>query len=135
VVNRGCVYDNGKIFFNTLDCHTIAVNADTGKEVWKTKVGEINQGETMTMAPLVVKGKVLVGNSGGEMGVRGWLTALDAENGKIKWRAYSTGPDSDVLIADDFKPFYDSLKGKDLGVTSWPADRRQVGGGTVGGWI
>ena len=52
----------------------------------------------MTMAPLVVKDKVLVGNSGGEFGVRGWLTALDAATGKIAWRAYSTGPDKDVLI-------------------------------------
>ena len=56
------------------------------------------------MAPLVVKGKVLVGNTGGEMGVRGWLTALDENTGKIVWRAYSTGPDNDVLIGPDFKP-------------------------------
>ena len=54
------------------------MDAATGKEVWKTKLGEFTNGETMTMAPVVVKNKVLVGNSGGEMGVRGWLTALDA---------------------------------------------------------
>ena len=66
VVNRGAAFADGKIFFNTLDGHTVAVDAETGKEVWKTKVGDINIGETMTMAPLVVKGKVLVGNSGGE---------------------------------------------------------------------
>src|SRR5215210_9267943 len=78
VVNRGAVFDNGRIFYNTLDNHTVAVDAATGREVWKTKLGDINLGETMTMAPLVVKGKVLVGNSGGEMGVRGWLTALNA---------------------------------------------------------
>ena len=58
------------------------VDAETGKELWKTKVGDINIGETMTMAPLVVKGKVLVGNTGGEFGVRGWLEALDAASGK-----------------------------------------------------
>ncbi len=78
VVNRGGVYSDGKIFFNTLDNNTIALDAATGKEIWKTKVGDINLGESMTMAPLVVKGKVLVGNSGGEFGVRGWLTALNA---------------------------------------------------------
>src|SRR5215210_7735808 len=72
-VNRGSAYWDGKIFYNTLDAHTVAVDAATGKEVWKTKVGEMNQGESVTMAPLVVKGKVLVGNSGGEFGVRGWL--------------------------------------------------------------
>lgn len=66
------------------------------------------------MAPVVVKGKVLVGNSGGELGVRGWVTALDENTGAIAWRAYATGPDKDVLIGDDFRPFYDNLKGKDL---------------------
>src|SRR3954451_1635207 len=91
--------------------------------------------ETMTMAPLVVRGKVLVGNSGGELGVRGWLTALDANSGKIAWRAYSTGPDKDVLIGDKFKPFYDQDKGQDLGVHTWPPDSWKIGGGTVWGWI
>jgi len=135
VVNRGAVYDNGRIFFNTLDNHTIALDANTGKEIWNTKLGEINLGETITMAPLVVKGKVLVGNSGGEMGVRGWITALDAGSGKIAWRAYHTGPDKDVLIGPDFKPFYASDRGKDLGVSTWPPDAWKVGGGTVWGWI
>ena len=56
------------------------------------------------MAPLVVKGKVLVGVSGGEFGVRGWLKALDAESGKIAWTAYHTGPDKDVLIGPSSSP-------------------------------
>lgn len=135
VVNRGAAYDNGKIFFNTLDNHTVAVDAKTGEEVWNAKLGDINRGESMTMAPLVVKGKVLVGNSGGEFGVRGWLTALDENTGKIAWRAYSTGPDDEVLIGPEFKPFYPQWKGKDLGVTSWPPDHWKIGGGTVWGWI
>jgi outer membrane protein assembly factor BamB len=59
------------------------MDAETGKELWKTKLGDINKGETMTMSPLVVRDKVLVGNSGGEFGVRGWITALDAGSGKI----------------------------------------------------
>ena len=91
-VNRGCVYDNGKIFYNTLDCHSLCIDAATGKELWKTKVGDINKGETMTMAPLVVKGKVLVGNRGGEFGVRGWLKALDVNNGKVLWTATAPAP-------------------------------------------
>ncbi|HEY1638995.1 MAG TPA: PQQ-dependent dehydrogenase, methanol/ethanol family [Rhizomicrobium sp.] len=135
VVNRGEAYDSGKIFFNTLDNHTVAVDAKTGKEVWAVKLGEISRGETMTMAPLVVKGKVLVGNSGGEMGVRGWLTALDENTGKIAWRAYSTGPDKDVLIGPKFHPFYNWEKGKDLGVKTWPPGKWKIGGGTVWGWI
>src|SRR3954469_19467765 len=68
LVNRGCVFTNGKIIFNTLDDHTVAVDAKTGKELWKSKLGEINHGETITMAPLVVRDKVYVGNAGGEMG-------------------------------------------------------------------
>jgi PQQ-dependent dehydrogenase (methanol/ethanol family) len=133
-VNRGCAYAAGKIYFNTLDDNTVAVDK-SGKEVWKTKVGDINKGETMTMAPLVVKGKVLVGNSGGEMGVRGWLTALDAETGKMAWRAYTTGPDSDCLISANFHPFYESDRGKDLGIHTWPSEHWKIGGGTVWGWI
>jgi PQQ-dependent dehydrogenase (methanol/ethanol family) len=135
VVNRGPVFSDGKIFYNTLDGNVVAVDADKGTEVWKTKVADINIGETMTMAPLVVKGKVLVGNSGGEYGVRGWLKALDASNGKLQWTAYSTGPDKDVLIGQNFKPFYDQDKGQDLGVKTWPPGAWQQGGGTVWGWI
>lgn len=135
VVNRGAAYYDGKIIFNTLDNHTIAVDAKTGEKVWKTKLGSIQEGETMTMAPLVVKDKVLVGNSGGEMGVRGWLAALDADSGELAWRAYSTGPDEDVLIGEDFKPFYEQDREEDLGVKTWPPGRWKIGGGTVWGWI
>jgi lanthanide-dependent methanol dehydrogenase len=134
-VNRGAVYTSGKIIFNTLDAHTIALDAETGKQLWKTKLGDVNIGETITMAPLVVGSHVLVGNAGGELGVRGWLTALEVNTGKISWRAYSTGPDADVLIGPEFKPFYPQDRGKDLGVSSWPSDHWKVGGGTVWGWI
>jgi lanthanide-dependent methanol dehydrogenase len=135
VVNRGGVYDAGKFFFNTLDNHTIALDAETGKLVWDTKVGDINLGETITMAPLVVKGRVLVGDSGGEMGVRGWVKGLDESTGKVVWTAYHTGPDKDVLIGPGFKAFYAKDQGKDLGVSSWPPDMWKIGGGTMWGWI
>jgi PQQ-dependent dehydrogenase (methanol/ethanol family) len=134
-VNRGATYADGKVFFNTLDGQTVAVDAKDGHEIWRKPLGDIRRGETMTMAPLVVNGKVLVGNSGGEFGVRGWLTALDANDGHQVWRAYSTGPDSEVLIGSDFKPFYSGDRGRDLGVRTWPADAWQRGGGTVWGWI
>jgi PQQ-dependent dehydrogenase (methanol/ethanol family) len=135
VVNRGPSYADGKIVFNTLDNHVVAVDANSGQQVWKTKVGDINTGETMTMAPLVVKNLVLVGNSGGEMGVRGWLKALDLGSGAVKWTAYSTGPDSSVLIGSRFKPFYPKDRGQNLGVTTWVGDQWTIGGGTVWGWI
>jgi alcohol dehydrogenase (cytochrome c) len=135
VVNRGAAYSNGRIYYNTLDMHTVAVDAITGKEVWKTTLGDINLGETMTMAPLVVKGKVIVGNSGGEMGVRGWLAGLDADTGKIAWRAYTAGPDKDVLIGPNFKPFYAADRAKDLGTKTWPGESWKIGGGTAWSWI
>jgi PQQ-dependent dehydrogenase (methanol/ethanol family) len=135
VVNRGVVYADGRLFFNTLDAQTIAVDAATGKELWRRQMGDINKGETMTMAPLVVRDKVLVGNSGGEFGVRGWLAALDVRSGAVRWQAYSTGPDAEVLIGAGFHPYYAGDVGKDLGVHSWPGDAWQRGGGTVWGWI
>ncbi|HEV7412627.1 MAG TPA: PQQ-binding-like beta-propeller repeat protein, partial [Casimicrobiaceae bacterium] len=76
-----------------------------------------------------------VGNSGGELGIRGWLTALDAATGKQAWRAYSTGSDKEVLIGASFKPFYPQDRGKDLGIKTWPAEAWKIGGGTVWGWI
>ena len=134
-VNRGLAYADGRVFVNTLDGFTAAVDAGTGRELWKVQLGDINLGETITMAPMVVKDKVLVGNSGGEFGVRGWLTALDTATGTIAWRAYSTGPDKDVLIGPSFKPFYETDRGTDLGTKTWPADAWRTGGGTVWGWI
>src|SRR5439155_1357361 len=82
-------------------------------------------------APFVVDGKVLVGNSGAEFGVRGKLTALDLADGKVAWTAWSTGPDRDVLLGSRFHPFYPSDRGQDLGVTSWPPEGWKIGGGTV----
>jgi lanthanide-dependent methanol dehydrogenase len=135
-VNRGPTYSQGRIFYNTLDAHTVALDATTGQLQWKTKVGDYNIGDTFTMAPLVVKDKVLVGNSGAEFGARGWLAALNVSDGKVAWRAFTTGPDSDVLIDPaEFKPFYPQYIGKDLGVTQWPPDAWKIGGGTVWGWI
>jgi PQQ-dependent dehydrogenase (methanol/ethanol family) len=135
VVSRGASYGDGKIVYNLLDGHTVAVDAKTGKEVWRTRVGNVEIGETTTMAPLVVKDKVIVGNSGGELGVRGWVLALDLATGKELWRAFAAGPDADVRIGPEFKPFYEKDRGKDLGTSTWPADAWQRGGGTAWGWI
>ncbi len=135
VVNRGAAYANGTIFYNTLDNRTVAVDAATGQQRWVATLGDIAKGETITMAPLVVKDKVLVGNSGGELGVRGWLTALFTDSGEIAWRAYATGPDADVIIGPRFKPFYSQDRGRDLGIHTWPGEAWKQGGGTTWGWI
>jgi PQQ-dependent dehydrogenase (methanol/ethanol family) len=135
-VNRGPTYANGTVYFNALDAHTLAVDAESGKVKWKTRVFDYTKGETMTMAPFVVGDKVIVGNSGAEFGARGGIAALDAASGSIVWRAYATGPDKDVLIdAAIFKPFYPQYRGKDLGLHSWPGESWKIGGGGTWGWI
>jgi PQQ-dependent dehydrogenase (methanol/ethanol family) len=135
VVNRGASYADGKIIYDTLDDNTVAVDANTGNLVWKTKIGEIHEGETTTGAAFIVKNIVLVGDSGGELGVRGRLTALDLKTGKILWRAFNSGTDADALIGPDFKPFYPKDQGKDLGIKTWTPGQWKMGGGTVWGWV
>lgn len=134
-VLRGWAYANGKIIYNVLDGHTIALDAKTGRLAWRIKMSSVATGATMTMSVLAVGNKVFAGNSGGEMGVHGWIAALDVDTGKEVWRAYSTGPDDQVKIGADFKPFYSWMKGKDLGVSSWPEDAWKQGGGAVWGWV
>ena len=135
VVNRGAAYYDGKIYYNLLDGHTVAVNASDGTIAWRTKMGDLARGETITMAPIVVRGKVIVGSSGGEMGVRGWIAALDATTGKELWRAYNVGPDADIKAGSRNVSFYAANRGKGQGTTSWPGESWKVGGATVWGWI
>jgi PQQ-dependent dehydrogenase (methanol/ethanol family) len=136
IVNRGPAYGDGKVITTTLDNHVVAVDAETGEEVWDVQLASIDKGSSMTMAPLVVKNKVIVGNSGGEFGVRGWIAALDIDTGETVWKAYSTGSDEDVLIDHDFyEPFYEKEQGVDLGLKTWPPGDWKQGGGTVWGWI
>lgn len=133
-INRGAFYADGKIVYNLLDGHTVAVDAATGKELWNVQVGDLSDGETMPMAPLVVRDRVIVGPSGGEFGIHGWTKALDLATGKLSWTAYNEGPDTDLLArAGTFKPFYD--KGADLGLTTWPKDTWKNAGAPVWGWL
>src|SRR3569833_1899428 len=134
-VSRGIAYSGGKIFMNTLDGQTIAVDAETGHEVWRQKMTNIHVGETMTMAPIVIKDHVIIGNAGSQLGARGWIAALDVNTGAISWKAYSTGSEVDCKIGPELHPFYESDRGIDLGFKSWPGDHWKIGGGTVWGWI
>ena len=138
VVNRGASYDAGSntIVFNTLDGQTIAVNATSGALVWGVQLGDVSSGMTITGAPIVAHGMVIVGNAGGEFGVRGWLAGLELATGKKKWTAYSTGSDKDVRIGASFKPFYAKDQGTDLGTTSWGGTSLwKEGGGAPWSWI
>jgi len=133
-VNRGAFYVDGRIVYNLLDGHTVAVDARTGRELWKTAIADLGSGETVTMAPLVVGQHVLVGASGGEFGIYGWLKALDLKTGQILWTGHNLGPDADMLARPDtFKPPYDG--GVDVGAKSWAADSWKTGGAPVWGWI
>ena len=134
VINRGAFFADGKIIYNLLDGHTVAVDAKTGSEVWVTEIANVGDGETTPMAPFVVKDRVIVGASGGEFGIYGWVKGLDLKTGKILWTAHNIGPDAAMLVRPDtFKARYD--KGKDLGQTSWPADAWKTGGAPVWGWM
>lgn len=136
VVNRGAVYSGGNIFFATLDNTVAAVNATTGAEVWRTSMGDPGTGLTMTGAPLVVNKRVIVGSAGGELGIRGWIAGLDIATGKQMWKAYNTGPDADVKIGPNYKPYYAKDKGTNLGTATWPGTTLwQQGGATVWGWL
>ena len=87
--NRGIAAWNGKIYAGTLDGRLVAIDAKTGKEAWSTLTIDRNQRYAITGAPRIVKGKVLIGNSGGEYGVRGYISAYDAQTGKLAWRFYT----------------------------------------------
>jgi lanthanide-dependent methanol dehydrogenase len=132
-VNRGAFYSEGRLYYNLLDGHTVALDAKTGRELWNTQIADVKDGETTTMAPLVVKDKVIVGAAGGEFGIYGWLKALDTATGKILWTARNIGPDEGMLIkAGTFKPPYPQ-KGPNEGATSWDNDAWKLGGAPVWG--
>ena len=93
VANRGVAAWNGKIYVGTIDGRLIALDAATGKPVWEELTIDKGSRYTITGAPRVVKGKVLIGNGGAEMGVRGYISAYDAETGKLAWRFYTVPGD------------------------------------------
>ena len=89
IVNRGIAAYNGKIYVGTLDGRLVALDAKDGKEAWSTQTTDKSKHYSITSAPRVAKGKVFIGESGGEYGVRGYLSAYDAETGKLDWRFYT----------------------------------------------
>src|SRR5258707_10595489 len=87
-VNRGLAYVDGKIFLSQADANVVALDAKTGKEVWQVQNGDPKKGETMTSAPMIIKDKVIVGISGGEVGVQRRLTADAIAGGTEVWTGY-----------------------------------------------
>ncbi len=105
--SRGVGLWQDKLYLATTDDHVVALDAKTGKVVWDTKVQEYKKGQYMTLMPLVVNGKIIVGGSGGEFGVRGYVVAYDANDGKELWRTFTIPapgePGSDTWKGDDWK--------------------------------
>lgn len=133
-VNRGLAYADGIIFLHQADTTLVALDAKTGKEVWKVVNGDPKKGETNTATVLPVKDKVIVGISGGEFGVLGHMTAYDIKTGKKIWRAYSSGPDDMILLDPQKTTSLGKPVGKDSSLKTWQGDQWKIGGGTTWGW-
>ena len=117
VSNKGAALYNGRVYRTTLDAHVLALDAKTGKELWKTKVAEWKDGVSLTLAPLIANGVLVIGNSGAEFGVRGFIDGYDTDSGKQLWRRYTIPARGE--------------KGND----TWPQDNNawEIGGGSA--WI
>ena len=134
-VNRGLSYADGKLFLNQADATLVALDAKTGKVVWQATNGDPKKGETGTSAPMVVKDKVLVGISGGEFGVPCHVTAYNLSDGKMVWRAYSSGPDNQILVDPQKTTELGKPVGADSSLKTWQGDQWKIGGGCTWGWI
>jgi PQQ-dependent dehydrogenase (methanol/ethanol family) len=137
-VNRGLAYGDGKVLLQQADTTLVALDAKTGKRVWSVKNGDPKLGQTNTNAPHVFKDKVFTGISGGEFGVRGWVAAYNLKDGKLAWKGYSMGPDSDMLMDPNTSMTFTDGKmapvGKDSSLKTWQGDQWKIGGGTTWGW-
>ncbi len=133
-VNRGVAYADGKVFLHQADTTVVALDEKTGQVIWSVKNGDPAIGETNTATVLPVKDKVIVGISGGEFGVRGSVTAYNMADGSLAWRAYSMGPDSDILVDPENTTHLGKPIGEDSGLNTWEGDQWKIGGGTTWGW-
>jgi len=115
IVNRGSALYEGKLIRGTLDNYVLALDAKTGKELWKTKVADIASGYSITGAPLVADGVIITGVAGAEFGIRGFLAGLDPTTGKELWRTYTI-----------------PAKGE-KGSETWEGDSAATGGGST--WV
>ncbi len=138
-VNRGVAYAEGKVFMQQADSTLVALDAKTGKLIWSVVNGDPKTGAVNTNAPHIFKDKVITGISGGEWGVRGYISAYDIHTGKMVWRGYSVGPDKDMLIDPEKSMTWTDGRmqpvGKDSSIKTWQGDQWKNGGGTTWGWF
>ena len=133
-VYRGLAYAEGKIFLQQADTTLVALDAMSGEVIWKAVNGDPTIGETNTNAPIVVGDKVYTGISGGEFGVRGFLAAYNINDGSLVWKAYSTGPDEEMLIDPEMTTSMLKPVGANSSLDTWKGDQWKIGGGTTWGW-
>ena len=137
-VNRGVAYADGKIILQQADSILVALDAKSGKVVWSVKNGDAKVGAVNTNAPHIFGNKVLTGISGGEWGVRGYISAYNLSDGKLAWRGYSTGPDEEMLVDPNKTTTWIDGKvapvGKDSSLKTWQGGQWKTGGGTTWGW-
>ncbi|MCB1917020.1 MAG: methanol/ethanol family PQQ-dependent dehydrogenase [Rhodocyclaceae bacterium] len=137
-VNRGLAYGDGKVFLQRADSVLEALDAKTGKVVWQATNGDPKLGAVNTNAPHVFGDKIITGISGGEWGVRGYISAYNIKDGKMAWRGYSVGPDAEMLIDPAKTMTWADGKmqavGKDSSLSTWKGDQWKIGGGTTWGW-
>jgi len=119
-VNRGVALYQGKVFVGTLDNRLVALNAETGKEVWTVQVASKEDDYTITGAPRVIKGKVILGNSGAEFGVRGFIAAWDPNSGKQIWRFWIVPGDPTLAFEN---------KAMEVAAKTWNGPFWKYGGG------
>ncbi|MDC0598831.1 PQQ-dependent dehydrogenase, methanol/ethanol family, partial [Gammaproteobacteria bacterium] len=120
IVNRGLAAFEGKIYLGTLDGFLVAIDASTGEELWRKLTIDQDEQYTITSAPRVIKGKILIGNSGSEFGVRGYVGAYDVNNGEEIWRFY-TVPGNPELGFENPQ--------MELAATTWSGEWWELGGG------
>jgi quinohemoprotein ethanol dehydrogenase len=120
VVNRGVAAWKGKIYVATFDGRLVALDAGTGKPVWSVMTVDPSKPYTITQAPRVIKGRVVIGTSGSEYGVRGYISAYDAEIGELAWRFYT-------VPGDPSKPFENEAMA--MAAKTWHSEWWKLGGG------
>jgi PQQ-dependent dehydrogenase (methanol/ethanol family) len=133
-VYRGVAYADGKIFLHQADTTVVALDSESGEVLWEAVNGDPSKGETNTATVLPVKDKIIVGISGGEFGVQGHVTAYDMNSGEQLWRAYSTGPDDQLMVDPEKTTHLGEPIGEDSSLNSWEGDQWKIGGGTTWGW-
>ncbi|TVP69805.1 MAG: PQQ-dependent dehydrogenase, methanol/ethanol family [Rhodobacteraceae bacterium] len=132
-VHRGVAYADGMIFMHQADTTIVALDAMTGEVKWTAVNGDPSIGETNTATVMPVKDKLIVGISGGEFGVRGHITAYDIATGELAWRAYSVGPDDEMLMDENTTELGRPVPANSS-LDSWEGDQWKIGGGTTWGW-